>query len=397
MTKTISVLAVNAGSSSIKLGLFSVDERQIHHRHTVSVTGIGQTFGELRVRVEGQPATLERVEVVDHADALNQALQALGDGMVVDAIAQRVVHGGIRYDKPTLVDDAMIAELHDLAVFDPRHMPAAIASIRALQQQFPSTPQVASFDTSLFARLPKVAQLTTLPRKYQALGLRRYGFHGLSYRYLLGAFADIAGEQAMRGRVIIAHLGSGCSVAAFLDGQPLDMTMGFSPASGIPMSTRSGDIDPGIVAFLRGQGVEGEAFDRIVNEQSGLLGVSELSADMLTLLQQESINTQAAEAVELFCYQARKSIGALAAVLGGVDSIIFSGGIGEQAPLIRARICAGLGYLGVDIDDEPNARHADLISSADSNVGVHVIPTDEAQILCRNTYQTIMNTTMEQV
>lgn len=395
MTKTISVLAVNAGSSSIKLGLFSVDEQQLLHRQTVTVAGIGQAFGELHSRAEGESTITQRVEVMDHASALEQAIGALGN-VVVDAIAQRIVHGGTRYAVPTLVDNELLAELHELSIFDPRHMPAAIAAIRALQQSFPGIPQVASFDTALFADLPLIAQLTTLPRKYQALGLRRYGFHGLSYQYLLGAFAEFAGENAAKGRVIIAHLGSGSSITAFQDGKPLDTTMGFSPASGIPMSTRSGDIDPGIVAFLRGQGVEGEAFDRIVNEQSGLLGVSELSADMLTLLQQESINTHAAEAVELFCYQARKSIGALAAVLGGIDSIIFSGGIGEQAPLIRARICAGLGYLGVDIDDEPNTRHADLISSVNSEVGVHVIPTDEAQILCRNTYQTIMNTTMEQ-
>lgn len=395
MTKSISVLAVNAGSSSIKLGLFSVDEQQVYHRHTVSIVGIGQTFGELRTRAESEAAAAQRVEVADHVDALEQAVRALGD-VTVEVIAQRVVHGGTRYAAPTLIDDELTAELHELATFDPRHMPATIAVISALRQHFPNVPQVASFDTSFFTDLPIIAQLTTLPRKYQALGLRRYGFHGLSYQYLLGAFAGLAGESAANGRVIIAHLGSGSSITAFRGGRPLDTTMGFSPASGIPMSTRSGDIDPGIVAFLRGQGVEGEAFDRIVNEQSGLLGVSELSADMLTLLQQESINAQAAEAVELFCYQARKSIGAFAAVLGGVDSIIFSGGIGEQAPLIRTRICAGLRYLGVDIDDEPNARHADLISSANSKVGVHVIPTDEAQILCRNTYQTIMNTTMEQ-
>ncbi len=395
MIKSISVLAVNAGSSSIKLGLFFVDEQQARPRLTVSVVGIGQTFGELRVRTEGGATTTERVEVADHADALEQAVRVLGDGLAIDAIAQRIVHGGTHYNTAAHIDDAMVAELQQLTAFDPRHMPATLASIDALRQHFPGVPQVASFDTALFTNLPTVAQLTALPRKYQALGLRRYGFHGLSYQYILGTFTEIAGVQAARGRVIIAHLGSGSSIAAFRDGQPLDTTMGFSPASGIPMSTRSGDIDPGIVAFLRSQGVEGEAFDRVVTEQSGLLGMSELSADMLTLLQQESINTQAAEAVEAFCYQARKSIGALVAVLGGVDSIIFSGGIGEQAPLIRARICAGLGYLGVVVDDEPNARHADLISSTESDVGVHVIPTDEAQILCRNTYQIITNNTRE--
>ncbi|MGB4768362.1 MAG: acetate/propionate family kinase [Candidatus Saccharimonas sp.] len=397
MIKAISILAVNAGSSSIKLGLFSVDEQQVYSQSTVTISGIGQTVGELRAITEGKDASTERVEVKDHADALGKAVHALGDEVAIDAIAHRIVHGGTRYIQPARIDDAMMTELEQLTVFDPRHMPAALAAISALQKQFPDTPQVASFDTSLFTNLPMVAQLTTLPRKYQALGLRRYGFHGLSYQYLLGAFAKLAGERAANGRVIIAHLGSGSSITAFHGGLPIETTMGFSPASGIPMSTRSGDIDPGIVAFLRSQGVDGEVFDRIVNEQSGLLGVSELSADMLTLLQQASINTQAAEAVELFCYQARKSIGALAAVLGGVDSIIFSGGIGERAPLIRARICAGLGYLGVDIDDEPNAHHAGLISSAVSKVGVHVIPTDEAQVLCHNTYQVIMNPTMEQV
>lgn len=394
MIKTISVLTVNAGSSSIKLGLFTVDEHEARHRHTVSIGGIGQTFGELRTQAEGELTSTKRVTVVDHADALLQALSMLGD-MHVDAIAQRIVHGGTRYTTAARIDEDMLAELDKLALFDSRHMPAAIAAIQALQQRFPATPQVASFDTTLFTDLPFVAQLTTLPRKYQALGLRRYGFHGLSYQYLLGKFSEIAGAQAANGRVIIAHLGSGSSIAAFHKGQPLDTTMGFSPTSGIPMSTRAGDIDPGVVAFLRSQGVEGDAFDRVVNEQSGLLGVSELSADMLTLLQQENINTHAAEAVELFCYQARKAIGSLTAVLGGVDSIIFSGGIGEQAPIIRARISAGLHYLGVAIDDQANEQHADCISSPESSVGVHIIPTDEAEILCRNTYQTLIMTDKE--
>lgn len=393
VTKTISILAVNAGSSSVKLGFFAVDSAGLQQICTVSVTGIGQTFGELRAHYKDSPSNVQRVEAVSHSKALSAAMDALVayTDLPIDAIAQRVVYGGTRYTAPSLVDDTLLQELDRLTVFDPRHMPAALAAIRSLQQRFPDTPQVACFDTALFKDLPLVAQLTTLPRRYFTMGLRRYGFHGLSYEYLLGAFRDIAGE-AVQGRVIIAHLGSGASITAFHKGQPIDTTMGFSPASGIPMSTRSGDIDPGVVAFLRTQGIDGEDFDRLVNEQSGLLGISELSADMQTLLAQESTHEYAADAVDVFCYQARKSIGSLVATLGGVDSLIFSGGIGEQAPLIRQRICEGLAYLGIDLDPGRNAEHADTISSATSKVGVHVLSTDESQILCRQAYQIVTNT-----
>ena len=258
-----------------------------------------------------------------------------------------------------------------------------IPAYRALRQAYPNIPQVACFDTAFFHDLPRVAQILSLPRKYESAGLRRYGFHGLSYSYLQSAFTSLAGTGAVNGRVIYAHLGSGASLAATLNGKPVDTTMSLTPASGIMMSSRSGDLDPGVFGFLERRGVNTDQFTHMVNHESGLLGVSELSADMQTLLEHETDNVKAKEAVSLFVYQIKKSIAALSATIGGLDSLIFAGGIGEQSPIIRSRVCQGLDYLGIEIDETKNQGNSQLISSNNSRVGVHVIPTDEAQIICQ--------------
>ena len=241
---------------------------------------------------------------------------------------------------------------------------------------------MACFDTAFHYDLPRVARLLPIPRRYEAQGVRRYGFHGLSYAFLMRELARLAGAEAARGRVILAHLGNGASLAAVREGKPVDTSMAFTPAAGVPMSTRSGDLDPGLVWYLaRTEKMDAKEFNEMVNFQSGLLGVSETSADMRDLLQREGQDVRAAEAVELFCYQVRKWIGAFAAALGGLDTLVFAGGIGENASPIRARVCDGLGFLGIELEQRRNVKHAPLISPDSGRVKVRVIRTDEALMI----------------
>ena len=270
----------------------------------------------------------------------------------------------------------MVAELRRLRAFDPEHLPAEIALMELLAEKFPGIPQIACFDTAFHSAMPRVAKLLPIPRRYEAQGVQRYGFHGLSYEYLLS-------QPGLNGRVILAHLGNGASMAAVRDGQPVDTTMAFTPAAGLVMSTRSGDIDPGLIAFLaRSDQMTAAQFTRMVNHESGLLGISETSSDMRDLLARESADIRAAEAIALFCYQAKKWIGAYAAALGGLDTLVFAGGIGENLPVIRARICDGLGFLGIELDEQQNAASAGTISRAASRVTVRVIRTDEEMDHC---------------
>jgi acetate kinase len=244
---------------------------------------------------------------------------------------------------------------------------------------------VACFDTAFFHDLPRVARLLSIPRRYEAQGVRRYGFHGLSYAFLMGELGAQAGEQAARGRVILAHLGNGASLAAVHDGEAVDTSMGFTPAAGVPMGTRSGDLDPGLVSYLaRSEDMSPQQFDDMINFKSGLLGISETSSDMRELLDREAQDVRAAEAVSLFCYQIRKWIGAFAAALGGLDQLVFAGGVGENAPKVRARICHGLGFLGIDLDETRNEENARLISRAAGRVKVRVIHTDEELMIARS-------------
>jgi acetate kinase len=262
----------------------------------------------------------------------------------------------------------------------------------AFHKRFPDLPQVACFDTAFHHDLPRVARLLPIPRRYEASGVRRYGFHGLSYEFLMGELARLDGMAAAldetataRGRVILAHLGNGASLAAVRDGKPVDTSMGFTPTAGVPMSTRSGDLDPGLFWYLaRTEGMSAKAFNEMVNFQSGLLGVSETSSDMRDLLEHETEDVRAAEAVALFCYQIKKWIGAFAAALGGLDTLVFAGGIGENAPAVRARICEGLGFLGLELEEKRNQANSDLISAASSRVTVRVIHTDEELTIARS-------------
>ena len=270
----------------------------------------------------------------------------------------------------------MVADLRQLSPFDPEHLPEEILLTEEFHRRFPDMPQVACFDTTFHHDLPRVAQLLPIPRRYNAQGVRRYGFHGLSYTFLMSELARLAGTEAGQGRVILAHLGNGASLPAVYRDKPMDTSMSFTPTAGVPMSTRSGDLDPGLVGYLaRAEGLDAKGFNEMVNFKSGLLGVSETSSDMRDLLEYETQDVRAAEAIALFCYQVKKWIGAFAAALGGLDTLVFAGGIGENAPTARARICDGLGFLGIELEEKRNAGNEGVISAKTSGTSVRVIPT----------------------
>jgi acetate kinase len=325
------------------------------------------------------------------APDLNAAVGALIDGIeersghdAFAAVGHRVVHGGPKYSQPQRITAEMVEELRRLSPFDPEHLPEEILLTEAFHRRFPELPQVACFDTAFHHDLPRVAQLLPIPRRYEAQGVRRYGFHGLSYAFLMGELARLAGTKAAQGRVILAHLGNGASLAAVHGGKSMDTSMSFTPTAGVPMSTRSGDLDPGLVWYLaRTEHLDAKGFNEMVNFKSGLLGVSETSSDMRDLLEHETQDVRAAEAVALFCYQVKKWIGAFAAALGGLDTLVFAGGIGENAPVVRARICDGMGFLGIQLEERRNAANEGVISSETSRVPVRVIPTDEELMIAR--------------
>jgi len=303
-------------------------------------------------------------------------------------VGHRVVHGGPKYSDPQLITKEMVEELHQLTPFDPEHLPEEILLTEAFHRRFPDLPKIACFDTAFHHDLPRVAQLLPIPRRYEAQGMRRYGFHVLSYAFLMGELARRAGAEAAKGRVILAHLGNGASLAAVREGQSVDTSMSFTPTAGVPMSTRSGDLDPGLVWYLaRTEKMSAKQFNEMINFQSELLGVSETSSDMRDLLKCGTRDVRAAEAVALFCYQIKKWVGAFAAALGGLDTLVFAGGIGENAPIVRTRICEGLGFLGIALEEKRNAANEGVISAEASRVSVRVIRTDEewmiASTVCR--------------
>lgn len=278
----------------------------------------------------------------------------------------------------------MLDELRRIAPLDPEHVPGEVALIEAIGKAVPGVPQVACFDTAFHGAMPRPAQIVPIPRRYWGLGVRRYGFHGLSYAYLMEELARTGGPAEAGGRVVLAHLGSGASLAAVRDGRCLDTTMGFTPASGLVMGTRSGDIDPGLFGFLaRVDGMTPERFHRMVNHESGLLGVSETSADLRDLLASRGGDVRAAEAIDLFCYRVKSGIGALVAALGGLDTLVFSGGIGETSPEVRRQVCEGLGFLGIDLDDGRNEAGEPLISTEASRARARVLRTDEEAVIAR--------------
>ncbi len=382
------VLTINGGSSSVKFALFDHTEKSLRRELVGTIQRIGLPNSLMQVRI-GSDKVLETIQlnIASPQEAVARLIAGLQEhvGLAnIMAIGHRIVHGGPKYLEHVLITPEVLDELRKISPIDPDHLPGEIALIEAMEKHFPATPQVACFDTVFHRAMPQVAKLLPIPREYGAQGVRRYGFHGLSYAYLLQELARQAGQQAANGRVIFAHLGNGCSMAAVRGGKCVDTTMGFTPTAGLIMGTRTGDLDPGVLVYLmRQEKMDADQIDELVNKKSGLLGVSSVSSDMRDLLAKQNENPNAAEAVELFCYVARKSIGALAAALSGLDTLVFSGGIGENATEIRSRICDGLEHLGVQIDAVRNNERAPIISIEDEPVKVRVISTDEEITIAR--------------
>jgi acetate kinase len=355
---------------------------------------IGDQGGGLRLAdARGETLDEHQDDLPDHATALDALLSRLRkwglDRDDLAAVGHRIVHGGDRYREPQRVAPEVVADLRALVPLDPTHLPQAVEAIEAVGRAYRAVPQVVCFDTAFHSRMPRVARLYALPRDLAEGGIVRYGFHGLSYEYVVGELRRIDREAA-DGRLVVAHLGNGASMAAVRGGVGVDTTMGFTSTSGLVMGTRSGDLDPSLPLFLLKEwGLTPTEVSDLVNKQAGLLGVSGTSADMQDLLDREAHDGRAAEAVALFCYQAKKFLGALAAALGGLDALVFTGGIGEHAAPVRERICEGLGFLGIQLDPDRNAAHAPVISSEDAAVTVRVVPTDEDLMVARHTRRLI--------
>jgi acetate kinase len=381
------VLTINGGSSSVRFALFEAGKnprRLLRGKiDRIGLRGTSLTTTDSA----GRTLVARRLTASDHRTAAGLLMDWLGTQAAfasVRAIGHRVVHG-MSHTAPERVTPRLLAELRRITPYDPDHLPSGIKLIEACRRLHPKIPQIVCFDTAFHCTMPPVAKLMAIPWRYTTQGVERYGFHGLSYEFLMGELARLGGRKAARGRVILAHLGNGASLAAVLGGKSIDTSMGFTPAAGLVMSTRSGDLDPGLLAFLvRRDRMNPAQFDRMVNHESGLLGVSGKSSDIHDLLALEGSNKRARRAVDLFCYQARKWIGSYAAALGGLDTLIFAGGIGENAPAVRERICRGLGFLGITLNRKRNAKNAAVISAASSPVTVRVIHTDEELMIARS-------------
>lgn len=376
-----SILTINGGSSTLKFALFRAGATPVRELSGL-IDRIGSSSDTvMSIRTSDGGVDRRIVDAPDHAACLKPMLEYLKDRLERDpllAIGHRVVHGGRDYREPQRVTSAVLETLQRLSPYDPEHLPAEIALIKACVQRYPDLPHVACFDTAFHRDMPIVARLLPIPRRYKQQGVQRYGFHGLSYAFLMKELARVGRPDEAGGRVILAHLGNGASLAAVKDGKPVDTTMGFTPTAGVPMSRRSGDLDPGLVSYLaRTEGMSVDQFQRMVNSESGLLGVSEYSSDMRDLLEAERTNQKAAEAVAFFCYEVKKAIGSFAAALGGIETLVFSAGIGEHSPVVRARICEGLEFLGIALDPVRNKASAPVISTENSPVTVRVIQTDE--------------------
>ena len=360
-------LAINAGSSSVKCALFTFEaEPRALRRETIDAAGSSSA-----------PRLFDWID----AHVPRDSLQAIG---------HRIVHGGPDHVQPQVVTDTLLHDLETLIPFAPNHLPDAIALMQSIGDRQPQVPQVACFDTAFHAALPERTRYLPIPRAYAEQGLRRYGFHGLSYEFLVRELERIAGPEAASGKVILAHLGNGSSLAALGNRRSLDTTMGFTPIGGVVMSTRSGDLDPGVVTYLaRRDGLTPEQVEHLLSHESGLLGLSGVSGDMRVLLEREPHDARCRLAVDVFVYSVTTAIGALAAGLGGLETLVFAGGIGEHAPVLRARICNGLEFIGIQLEASRNDANAAVISSTHSRVAVRVIPTDEEITIARAAFNTV--------
>jgi len=380
----LNVLTINGGSSSIRFAIFEASQpprRLLQGK----MERIGSGAASLTVDHGSDHAPIPiKVDIKERGteiDFLLDWLESQPSFKMLGGVGHRVVHGML-HTAPELVTAELLRELKGIIPFDPEHLPREIELIETLWRRYGQVPQVVCFDTAFHRSMPLVATQLPIPRRYGAKGVQRYGFHGLSYTFLMQELARLGDPAAARGRVILAHLGNGASLAAVLHGQSVDTSMGLTPAAGLVMGTRSGDLDPGLVGYLAlTEAMTSRQFQTMVNHESGLLGISESSADVRDLLDREPSDQRAAEALALFCYQAKKWIGSFAAALGGLDTLVFAGGIGENAAPVRKRICEGLEFLGIDIDDDANCRHAQRISTDKGSVAVRVIRTDEESVI----------------
>ena len=381
-TKENHIVTVNAGSSSLKLAVFTVHDMQ--KKFEAAVENIGQPNSHL---VTGSSSELVVAQThTDAATLLTEWLYAHVEANTITAVGHRIVHGGPKYYQTIAATNSVLEVLRTFVAFDPEHLPIELALVEMFMKDLPNALQTLCFDTAFHHDLPTRSRLLPIPRHFEAEGIRRYGFHGLSYSYILDELHRVEGEAAANGKVIVAHLGSGASLAALKNGNSVDTTMSMTPSSGIPMSMRSGDLDPGLLLYLsRTEGYDTNRLQYMATFESGLLGISETTNDMKKLLEIEDNDMRAKDAVDIFCYDIAKTIGGFAAILGGLNTLVFTGGIGENAPKIRTRVCKELTFLGIRLDPVRNEAGSRLISVDGSPVGVHVIHSDEAATIARET------------
>ncbi|MGA2061674.1 MAG: acetate/propionate family kinase [Thermoguttaceae bacterium] len=389
------ILTINSGSSSIKCSLYHMGQIE-----TLVLSGdierIGLHGGCFCIRDAGGETLVEEYrDMADHDEALKTLLDWLQSRFpdhVLDAVGHRVVHGGTKYSHPCLITAEVLIALEEIVRLAPDHLPHELKAIRAVHRYYPGMKQVACFDTAFHRQMPEVAQRLPMPRSLWHEGVLRYGFHGLSYEYILEKLKETAGREAAAGRVIVAHLGNGASMAAIKSGKCLDTTMGLTPAGGLMMGKRSGDLDPGVLLFLlQEKDRSPSTVDYLVNQRSGLIGVSGISSDMRDLLEIESDEPNAAQAVDMYCYQAKKHLAAMAAVLGGLDTLVFTAGIGAKSPPIRKRICQGMEFLGILLDSKLNEANDAVISRDGAAVTIRVMKTDEELMIARHVYNLLRN------
>ena len=387
------VLTLNGGSSSIRFALYDAQDAGTKLLDgKIDRIGVGGTCMSIARTQNGETVkTHTAIDAKNHQSVVEYLATWLGSQPFfadLGGVGHRVVHG-MTHSNPERVTPGLLAELRQIVPYDPEHLPRELELIDSVGRAHPRLPQVACFDTAFHRSMPRVATLLAIPRRFEARGVRRYGFHGLSYTYLMQELGRLGDPSASHGRVVLAHLGNGASLAAVRDGRCIDTSMGFTPTSGLVMSTRTGDLDPGILSFLAAtEAMDVAGYQRMVTHESGLIGVSETSADIRDLLAREAEDVRAAEAVSLFCYHVKKGIGSFAAVLGGLDTLVFAGGIGENAAAIRARICHGLGFLGIELDPGRNSRGEALLSKG-SGAAVRLIHTDEESVIAGMTIRVL--------
>ncbi|HEY2498870.1 MAG TPA: acetate/propionate family kinase [Candidatus Angelobacter sp.] len=376
------VLCLNGGSSSLKFAIYCMSGQAEERVLSGAIEAIGAEGGRISVRAGNKLLSDQKSAFADHAAAVTAMFAALKEHNAgnLNGAGHRIVHGGPDFMEPQRIDATLKDALKKLVPFAPLHLPSQVAMIEAVAAHYPDLPQVACFDTAFHSRMPEIARRFALPDKFWEQGIRRYGFHGLSYEFVAGKLGDKLGHCT-----IIAHLGNGASMVALQDGKPMDTSMGLTPTGGFMMGTRSGDLDPGVLLHLIETGYSGSQLEELLNHQSGLLGVSGKTSEMQVLLENRKKDHASALAVEMFCYQIRKYIGAYAAVLEGLDTLIFTGGIGEHAGAVRAEICDGLDFLGIALDASANNGNAEIISALGSRCVVRVVETDEDLMIARHT------------